>query len=127
VATLQDVRVGRHDGFDRLVFEFDRNVPGYHLEYVDRPAYACGSGEAVYLDGDAWLLVRFQPARAHNDAGAATMAFRRATFEQPALREAAMTCDFEADVSWLLGMRAPAGYRIVELGDPPRLVLDLRH
>ncbi|HYE95470.1 MAG TPA: hypothetical protein VD962_04635, partial [Rubricoccaceae bacterium] len=46
VATLQAVRTAQQDGFDRVVFAFDGEVPGVHVEYVDRPAYQCGSGEA---------------------------------------------------------------------------------
>ena len=126
VSTLRDVRVATHDGFDRVVFTFEGDVPGYHVEYVDRPSYTCGSGEAVYLDGDAWLLVRMQPTQAHTDAGEATIAERRRRFAFPVLREGMMTCDFEADVSWVLGLTAPGGYQLAELDEPSRLVVDVR-
>lgn len=126
-ATLREVRAAAQDGFDRVVFGFDGPVPSVQVEYVDRPAHACGSGEALYLAGDAWLRVGFRPAQAHTDAGIPTITERRATYDLPVLREAALTCDFEADVTWVLGLSAPGGYRLLELTDLPRLVVDVRH
>lgn len=127
-ATLRAVRTGSHDAFDRVVFAFDGDaLPGVHLEYVDRPSRACGSGEPVRLEGEGWLAVRFEPARAHTEAGKATLPKRR---EMPALvvvREWALTCDFEADVTLVLGLAAPAGYRTAVLQAPLRLVIDVRH
>ncbi len=31
---LVAVRTGTHDGLDRVVFEFDERVPGYHIAYL---------------------------------------------------------------------------------------------
>jgi hypothetical protein len=128
VATLREVRTGTHAGFDRVVFVFDGDeVPGVHLEYVDRPARACGSGEEVRLEGEGWLAVRLRPAQAHTDAGAPTVTERRLGPDLRALREWAVTCDFEADVSVVLGLASPGGYRTAVLRDPLRLVVDVRH
>src|SRR5687768_4092670 len=55
------LRAGAHAGFDRVVFEFQGGVPGYHLEYVDRPVRDCGAGEPRPIAGDAWLEVRMSP------------------------------------------------------------------
>lgn len=127
-ATLRAVRTGAHDGFDRVVFAFDGDVlPAVHLEYVDRPSRACGSGEPVRLEGEGWLAVHFEPARAHTEAGEATLPERRETPALAALREWALTCDFEADVTVVLGLAAPAGYRTAVLHAPLRLVVDVRH
>ena len=61
-----------------------------------------------------------------DEAGRPTVTERRRTLDMPVLLETAMTCDFEADVSWVLGLTAPGGYRIAELDGPPRLVVDVR-
>lgn len=126
-SVLGAVRAARHDGHDRIVFAFDGPLPGYHVEYVDRPAHACGSGNEIFLDGDAWLLVRFTPARAYTDAGRPTVPHGRARVDLPVLLESALTCDFEGEVAFVLGLAAPEGYRITELDGPPRLAVDLRH
>ncbi|WP_412061547.1 hypothetical protein [Rubrivirga sp. IMCC45206] len=128
MATLLTVRTGAHDGFDRVVFTFDGDaLPAVHLEYVDRPVRACGSGEPVRLEGEGWLAVRVEPAQAHTEAGKATVPDRRQAPAFPALREWALTCDFEADVTLVLGLAAPLGYRAAVLHAPLRLVVDVRH
>lgn len=127
-ATLLSVRTGTHDGFDRVAFTFDGDtLPGVYVEYVDLPATPCAGEESVRVEGEGALEVRFMPANAHTEAGEVTVAERRQAPALPALRELVLTCDFEADVSWVLGLAAPAGYRTAVLSDPLRLVVDVRH
>lgn len=128
VALLVSVRAAAHDGFDRVVWEFaGEGVPGYHVEYVDRPVRECGSGRVVPLPGDGWLAVRLSPAAAHDEAGRPTAAPRARSPGLPVVLELRSTCDFEAIVEWVLGVRSPNRYRVLELADPPRLVVDVRH
>ena len=55
--TVSDIRVGRHDGFDRVVFEVGgTGTPGWDVRYVDE-ASSQGSGDAVEVAGDAVLQV----------------------------------------------------------------------
>lgn len=125
--TLIGVRTGSHDGFDRVVFEFAERVPGYHIEYIDRPVRKCGSGEVTQVGGDGWLEVRMSPANAHTEQGRPTVAERERMPRLPLLAELELTCDFEAMVTWVLGVESPNRYRVQELTNPPRLVVDVRH
>ncbi|HSP77385.1 MAG TPA: hypothetical protein VLQ93_02560 [Myxococcaceae bacterium] len=125
--TLREVRTARNEGFDRVVFEFEGDqVPGYHLEYIDAPAIKCGSGEPTTIAGQGWLEVRMQPAQAHAN-GQVTVADRERKPGLPVLKELELTCDFEADVTWVLGVQEPNRYRVMELKEPARLVVDVRH
>ena len=125
--TLRKIRAGRHAGFDRVVFEFGGGaVPGYHIEYVDRPVRACGSGDTVKVAGDGWLSVRLVPAQAHTDAGRPTVKYRERRLRFPILKELQSTCDFEGEVEWVLGVSSPNRYRVMELSDPARLVIDIK-
>ena len=55
--TVSDIRVGRQDGFDRVVFEVGgTGTPGWDVRYVDA-ATSQGSGDAVDVAGDAVLQV----------------------------------------------------------------------
>src|SRR6478609_6800756 len=55
--TVTDVRVARHEGFDRVVLEMGgTGTPGWRVEYVDQPQDD-GSGNPVDVDGDAFLQV----------------------------------------------------------------------
>lgn len=126
--TLLNVRTARQDGFDRVVFEFDTHVPQWRAEYVDRPQYECGSGEAVRLEGDGWMQVDFDGANAHTEEGRPTNAPRH--IADPAgenLRELRRICDFEAQVQYVVGVASPNDYRAFQLTGPARLVVDIRH
>ena len=51
------VRVGRHTGYDRVVWEFTgTGTPTFRVHYVDVPT-GDGSGEPVAVSGDAFIEV----------------------------------------------------------------------
>ena len=128
VAVLREVRSASQEGFDRVVFEFEGSaLPGYHVEYVDRPVLQCGSGEPVQVAGEGWLEVRLTPAQAHTEEGEATVKERERRLSLPVLKELESTCDFEAHVTWVLGVASPNRYRVLELSNPARLIVDVRH
>jgi hypothetical protein len=126
-ALLRGVRSARHDGFDRIVFEFESASPGYRISYIDRPVRQCGSGEVVPLAGDAWLSMRFEPADAHTAEGAPTIMERSRSPALPNVIELKLICDFEAQVEWVAGVHMPMEYRVLTLHDPTRVVVDIRH
>jgi hypothetical protein len=127
---LRAVRTAAHPEFDRVVFTFDgADMPGYHIEYIDRPVRQCGSGDTVPVAGDAWLAVRLEPAHAHegDTTMVVTVRERNRMLTLPNLRQLVLTCDFEAQVEWVLGVRSPNRYRVLELRAPTRLVVDVRN
>lgn len=126
-ALLRDVRTARHPEFDRIVLDFgDSGVPGYHLEYIDRPVRQCGSGNVVPLAGDGWLQIRVEPANAHTEEGQPTIRDRARSPEHPNVWELKLVCDFEAQVEWVAGVRTPAPFRAFVLHSPDRLVVDVK-
>lgn len=127
-AVLRELREGRHAGFDRMVFEFENGViPAYQVEYIDRPVRRCTDGESVSLPGDGYLRIRMQPARAHTAAGTPTIHRGERKYRLPVLQQAEMICDAEETLEWVLATAVPNGYRVIELTDPARLVIDIRH
>lgn len=125
--TLRDVRVGVNQGFDRVVLEFlGSSVPGYRVEYVDRPVRQCGSGEPTPVAGDAWLAVTLRGTQAHNDQGQATVQQRERRLQMPIVKELEFTCDFEGVVEIVLGVSRPNRYRVTELQNPTRLIIDVQ-
>lgn len=128
IALLTDLRAARHEGFDRVVFDFTGDaLPGYHVEYIDKPVRQCGSGAATPIAGDAWLEVRFSPANAHTSSGAPTIPFREKKVELAVVKELESVCDFEAHVTWVLGVARPNTYRVLALSNPLRLAVDVKH
>ena len=63
LALLTDVRLGRHEGYDRIVFEFlPGGRPGYRVRFVRPPIVEDASGNEVEVDGEAFLSIRLEPA-----------------------------------------------------------------
>jgi hypothetical protein len=113
--------------FDRVVFEFQApRVPGYRVAYADGPASDCAAGEAVNVEGAALLVVRLSPAQAHTETGTVTAGLRERHPNLPVLKELELSCDFEGEVSWVLGVSARRPYRVSELAEPARLIVDIQ-
>jgi hypothetical protein len=124
--TQTDVRVGEHDGYDRMVFEFaGDDLPGYRIEYVSAAAQ-CGSGMNVPLQGSAILEVSFNNTVAHDLSGP-TVVNSNPTPGFPMLKELRGVCDFEGIVQWAAGVGSMQPFRVFELSSPTRLVIDVRH
>jgi hypothetical protein len=127
-ALLREVRTARHPGFDRVTFEFSGDrLPGYKVAYLAGPAYDCGAGEPKEVAGSAVLEVDLRPANAHTEEGQPTIPFRERPLDLPVLKEIERTCDFEAVVTWALGVAGPKRFRVMELSGPPRLAIDVEH
>src|SRR4030095_16792205 len=101
--TLVDVRAGGHADTDRVVFEFEGDVPTHSIRYVDQ-LVEDGSGDPVSVAGAADLEVVFQGANAHRENGSPTVSPRRSSPARPAVKEIARLGDFEAVVSYGIGV-----------------------
>jgi hypothetical protein len=123
---LVDVRAAEHDGFDRIIFEFDAEDAGFRAEYVDE-ATGCGSGLPVEIAGAALLQVRITPVAAHDEAGAPTFAQQELAPGLPSILEAEQTCDFEGAVTWVVGLAQEAEFNALTLRNPFRIVVDVAH
>ena len=65
-ALLVQVRYGRHENFDRIVFQFENGLSGYRIEYVQPPIVGDFSGLPVDIAGSAFLRAHFSVAAAHD-------------------------------------------------------------
>jgi hypothetical protein len=121
---LCSVETAERQGWDRVVFTFQGARPGYRVRYV---AKVTGEGgRALPLRGEAFLEVRFDPARAHDPAGRPTFPTGALTPASPVVREVRFAGDFEGQVWFGVGLAGRGGFRVVDLGDPTRVAVDLR-
>lgn len=133
MAVLSQVRVGAHDGYDRVVWEFSEgDRPRVRVEYVDEPRQP-GSGNPVDVAGDAHLRLIAEFA---TDRGAELYAPGAQPYEGPqrldggnaqAVREVVSLGDFEANMQWAIGVDQERPFRIRMLEDPLRIAVDVRH
>jgi hypothetical protein len=125
---LKAVRVGAHDGFDRVVFEFESGVPGYAVNYVDRPVTEDGSGKDVTVNGAAILRVRMESASGTDQSGAKLrQTYTGATRVAGAggsVVELVRTGDFEAVLTWVIGVRGRAPFHAYP-SEGNKLVIDV--
>lgn len=132
---LTAVRIAEHDGYDRIVFEFgdelgdidiNNGVPAYRIEYIDGPAVACGSGNEVQPEGSAILQVSLPGTYVYDpETGEPTIEQRMYGEDYNVIFEAQEICAFEADSTWAIGTGGEAPFRVYELSNPTRLVIDV--
>lgn len=128
-ATLRRVRVGRHDGFDRIVFEFDGGVPGYSLAYRS-VARTDGGGAPIPTPGNTALQVYLQADSVDMQAEGFPLTFtpqRPIDIRYPTLRQVRYGGFFEGGTTFGVGLTGRSGFRVLELSGPPRLAIDVAH
>lgn len=115
IALLNAVEVDGGEGVDRVSFTFERGIPGYDVSYIDPPVRQDGSGNEVEVDGTAFLSVRFAPA-----SGFDSLETFEPTYTGPpevrgdaeVVTEAVRVGDFEANLTWVVGVDEKVPYRI---------------
>jgi hypothetical protein len=128
VANIVDVRVGTHDGYDRVVFEFEQGTPELTLDRAEPPFTADGSGLPIDVDGTSFLGLVMRGGTKQTDAG--TSSYDGSTDispDFPALVHLIEGGDFERQSTWYLGLSGESCVRVLLLDAPPRLVIDIEH
>ncbi|MBA3687715.1 MAG: hypothetical protein H0W81_02590 [Chloroflexi bacterium] len=127
-AQITDVRVGTHEGYDRVVFEFASGLPDAVIEGVLPPLYADPSGIEMDVAGSAFLRVTMHGASKLSPEGGLT--YSGSTNLEPAFDRLAQLIeggDFEAVSTWYLGLNGAGCFRVLTLPEPSRLVIDIEH
>lgn len=131
VALLTAVRAARHEGYDRVVFEFRNVLPGYKVGYTARPVRADPSGEQVAVAGGPVVGVRFELALDVDlneaSAPATYTGPNRFTPGTPEVVELVRTGAFEGVLNWVVGLNDKVDFKVSTLQSPPRVVIDFRN
>lgn len=133
---LAGVRFGNHEDLERVTFEFAPSdqpggragIPRFEYSKVDPPIREDGSGEIVEVEGSAFGQIVFHGASGYVIEGETP----RQTYSGPkehkpsfeVLLEAQQTGDFEATLSWALGLNRTVCPAIRTLQNPLRVTLD---
>jgi hypothetical protein len=130
LANLTATRIGQHDGYDRVVFEFEQGIPEVSIERDEPPFTEDASGRPLDVDGSSFLRVTMRGGTAQMEDGSSSYDGPNAYDPEFATLDALVRGgDFEAQSTWYIGMTDEACIRIGVLteGGAPRLVIDLEH
>jgi hypothetical protein len=134
---LVAVRIGTHQGYDRITFEFkapepnpggEAGIPRYEIRTAKPPHYEDASGLPLEVNGNSFVGIVFHGASGVDFEGQTTYKgpkVVRAGFDN--LVEAARSGDFEATLSWILGVRRQTCWQVHELHNPDRVAIDIPH
>ena len=129
IAVLSVIRVAGQAGFDRVVFELDGPVPGYRVQYV--PAVLSDpAGARVPVTGAAFLQVTLQQATLDDSIQGGDRAYTGpgdVPVGLEAVRQVVVSGDFEAVLSFGVGLAGRLPFKVTTLTDPSRIVLDVAH
>lgn len=128
---LVDVRVGTHDGFDRVVFVLSGEGQVGWFTSLDDRAIEDGSGQEVDVDGGEVLAVALNAMAFPPDLPGPTTHWNGVRIPAPAgagvLTEVVGSIWFEGQQQVFIGLDEAVAYRVERLDDPQRLVIDLVH
>jgi hypothetical protein len=134
-ALLERVALGRHEGFDRVVFQFRGDgLPGYRVEYATPPFTEDGSGDRVSVDGNAFVVVRMEPASGFDlNTGEGQIVYKGpkrvegSAAGTTGIKEVVRTGDFEAVLTWTIGLEGKVPFLVTTASSPARLIVDFRN
>jgi hypothetical protein len=133
-ALLERIALGRHEGYDRVVFQFTNDLPGYRVEYVQPPLKEDGSGNPVSVAGNAIVVVRMEPASGFDlNTGEGVLVYRGpkriegSSAGTSVVQELVRSGDFEAVLSWAIGLSDKVDFRVSTATSPSRLIVDFRN
>jgi hypothetical protein len=120
-ASMTALRVAGQAGFDRVVIEFSgTGAPGVKVDYDNQPV-ADGSGAPIAVQGVTTLKVRLFPATSIEYTGQG----RVTASDTKNITEVVRGGDFEAVLTWFVGLRTKAPFRVTVLQNPTRVVVDV--
>jgi hypothetical protein len=125
----QDIRVGTHGDFDRIVFEYDGGTPSLDLDLAQPPYVQDPSGLPQEVAGSPVYRITLIGATKYDQENGEQPYQGPTDFEPgfPQIVQFVEFGDFEATHNWYLGVNGAQCLRAFTLLDPDRLVIDIQH
>ncbi|HWC12138.1 MAG TPA: RICIN domain-containing protein [Acidimicrobiales bacterium] len=129
VVSVTEVRLGRHNGFDRVVFAIGgEGQAGWDVRYVDE-ARAAGSGLPIDVDGEAILRLNLENIALPPDAPAGVEPWdgpERLHLEGAGpVAEVVEDKVFEGVHTFFVGVTGATPFQVNRLASPQRVVIDV--
>jgi hypothetical protein len=124
--TLTQVTASHHPGYDQLVFQFRGGVPARASARYVSQVIADPSGLLVNVAGSALLRVTFSPAAGHTAQGVVTDGPAQRTYALPELIQVVKAGDFEAVLSFGVGLATVEPFHVYTVAGAGQVVLDVQ-
>jgi hypothetical protein len=123
-ARLGAVRAARHPGYDRVVFQFEgAQVPGYRIEYVREITLGETDDQYLTLRGGALIQATFQGTASDDYRPGTQTVPDKFTPDLAQVKQIGLAEDWEGVVRLGIGLDHRAGFRVLELHEPARVVV----
>jgi hypothetical protein len=124
-AKLGAIRAAGHPGYDRVVFQFEgAEVPGYRIEYVREITLGETDDQFLTLQGGALVEATFQGSASEDYRPGTQTVPDKLTLGLAQVKQIGLAEDWEGVVRLGIGLDHRAGFRVLELHDPARVVVD---
>ncbi|HSQ38340.1 MAG TPA: hypothetical protein VLS92_10655 [Acidimicrobiia bacterium] len=127
---LTGVRIGDHEGYTRIVFDFQEpDFPNWEFAYVPGEIEGMAGPEGGWVEGDAFLVARFQPSSTADLSGSeVVMTYdgpRRIDVGLGSVVQLLIIEDFEANLWWAIGLTGEKPFSVGTMTGPPRIYVDI--
>jgi hypothetical protein len=125
------VRAARQGAFDRVVFEFDGPVSNYSIKYLSSPYYESEGGrQRIRIAGSRFVEITLHIITTDEKQMALSEKkdfIPKGRLKMPSVLQLASKNLFEGYYDFLVGVRGRKAFRVTELSNPSRLVIDFKH
>lgn len=122
---VSNVRLGKHDNFDRVVFDLEgEGTPGWFVDYADTPTQQ-GSGNAIEYDGEIALNVNVDGTTYPFELGEEIPNIGTVEGDGGVVTEVISSGTFEGRSQFVVGLKEKRSYSVQVLENPSRLVIDI--
>ncbi|MHA2789199.1 AMIN-like domain-containing (lipo)protein [Corynebacterium sp. S7] len=125
---IKDVRVDSHDGFDRVVFEYEgTGTPGFHAGYTEEPRQQA-SGNPVEVAGQAYIeLIIHGTPMGMGDPNSPWVQPGPWALKTGNIEGVSHGAVFEGDTQVFIGLDKQRPYSVTVLENPTRVVVDIEN
>jgi hypothetical protein len=126
-SSYRGMRVAKQKGFDRVVFEFDGEMPNYNVNF-EKPPITNYGGDDLKMSGKAFVVVQFHMVPYPEDADVSKLVLEIPgnKLNVPLVTEIKNSEWFEGYLSFAIGLRMRKPFRVQQLSNPSRLVIDFK-
>lgn len=120
--------VGKHKGFDRVVFELNGELPKWYVTY-EKPPFETYGDQYMKLRGKAFVHVSIYMVQYSDEDRKANERLERQQnrMRWPVIRDVKTSSFFEGEIEYLIGLKRRTPFRVLALSNPTRLVIDFKH